>query len=68
VTFAVWYWEIDGGGPDERSRETHASEDFLFPHIAQQDGEEAIDWAPNFLDYLFVALSSPQNYLQKTAP
>lgn len=21
VTFAVWYWEIDGGGPDERARE-----------------------------------------------
>jgi hypothetical protein len=42
VTFAVWYWEIDGGGPDERARETHASEDFLFPQITQQDGEEAI--------------------------
>jgi hypothetical protein len=24
VTFAVWYWEIDGGGPDERARGTHA--------------------------------------------
>src|SRR5215218_8210073 len=34
VTFAVWYWEIDGGGPDERARETHASEDFLFPDPA----------------------------------
>ena len=54
VTFAVWYWEIDGGGPDERARETHASEDFLFPQITQQDGKEAIGWAPDFLDYLFV--------------
>jgi hypothetical protein len=31
VTFAVWYWEIDGGGPAQRRREQHHSEDFLFP-------------------------------------
>ena len=31
VTFAVWYWEIDGGGPAQRHREGHVSEDFLFP-------------------------------------
>ena len=35
VAFAVWYWEIDGGAPDERTRDVHASEDFLFP---QMDG------------------------------
>jgi hypothetical protein len=33
VTFAVWYWEIDGGGPAERRVDAHASEDFLFPQI-----------------------------------
>jgi hypothetical protein len=31
VTFAVWYWEIDGGGPAQRRQEEHHSEDFLFP-------------------------------------
>jgi hypothetical protein len=31
ATFAVWYWEIDGGGPAQRHREAHTSEDFLFP-------------------------------------
>ena len=31
VPFAVWYWEVDGGGPAQRHREGHVSEDFLFP-------------------------------------
>ena len=33
VAFAVWYWELDGGGPDERTRDAHASDDFLFPQM-----------------------------------
>jgi hypothetical protein len=58
VTFAVWYWEIDAGGPDERTMETHASEDFLFPQMCQQDGKRAIGWTPGFLEYLFVAFTT----------
>ena len=33
VTFAVWYWEIDGGGPAQRRQEGHVSQDFLFPQM-----------------------------------
>jgi uncharacterized membrane protein len=58
VTFAVWYWEIDGGGPDERTMGSHASEDFLFPQIARQDGKRAMGWAPDFSDYLFVSFTT----------
>ena len=58
VVFAVWYWEIDGGGPDERTRETHVSNDFLFPQMDQNDGKRAIGWAPGFLDYLFVSFTA----------
>jgi uncharacterized membrane protein len=58
VTFAVWYWEIDGGGPAERTTGTHASEDFLFPQMDRNDGERAIGWSPGFLDYLFVAFTT----------
>ena len=57
VTFAPWYWEIDGDGPAERTTQTHASEDLLFPQMDQGDGERAIGWAPGFLDYLFVAFT-----------
>jgi hypothetical protein len=58
VTFAVWYWEIDAGGPDERTIETHASEDFLFPQMDQHEGKRAIGWTPGFPEYLFVAFTT----------
>ena len=58
VAFAVWYWELDGGGPDERTRDAHASEDFLFPQMDQQDGKRAIGWTPGFRDYLFVSFTT----------
>ena len=58
VTFAVWYWEIDGDGPADRTTETHASKDFLFPQMEQNDGERAVGWTPGFLDYLFVAFTT----------
>lgn len=57
VAFAVWYWEIDGGGPANRRRDRHASEDFLFPQIAR-DGDLARDWSPGFVDYLFLAFNT----------
>ena len=57
VTFAVWYWEIDGGGPANRRRDRHASEDFLFPQIAR-GGDGARGWSPGFVDYLFLAFNT----------
>jgi len=57
VTFAVWYWELDGGGPARRRGDRRASEDFLFPQIAQ-GGEGARGWSPGFVDYLFLAFNT----------
>jgi hypothetical protein len=57
VTFAVWYWSIDGGGPAQRLQEAHASEDFLFPQMNLGD-KSARDWYPGFLDYLFLAFNT----------
>ena len=53
VTFALWYWEIDGGGPLMRRDHSHRPKDFLFPQQAQ--GEP--NWLPGFLDYLFLAFN-----------
>ncbi len=57
ATFAVWYWEIDGGGPAQRLREAHTSEDFLFPQM-NIDDKTAHDWSPGYLDYLFLAFNT----------
>jgi hypothetical protein len=54
-TFAVWYWEIDGGGPGKRRRDGHVSSDFLFPQLQVGDGTSSGGWWPGFIDYLFVA-------------
>jgi uncharacterized membrane protein len=70
VTFAVWYWEIDGGGPAERTMDAYSSEDFLFPQIAQQDGNNkgAMGWAPGFLDYLFLAFNTSAAFSPTDTP
>ncbi len=52
LVFALWYWEVDGGGPWKRHLAGHRAADFLFPQ--QAVGER---WAPHFLDYLFVAFT-----------
>src|SRR2546429_3209867 len=52
LVFALWYWEVDGGGPWKRHLAGHRAADFLFPQ--QAAGQS---WAPHFLDYLFVAFT-----------
>ena len=52
LVFALWYWEVDGGGLWKRHLAERRAADFLFPQ--QATGEH---WAPHFLDYLFVAFT-----------
>jgi len=58
VTFGLWYWEIDGGGPSKRRRDGHVSTDLLFPQLQVGDGTSSHGWWPTFLDYLFVAFNA----------
>ncbi|HET7637593.1 MAG TPA: hypothetical protein VFK47_02540 [Ktedonobacteraceae bacterium] len=52
LVFALWYWELDGGGPWKRHLSGHHAADFLFPQ--QVNGKS---WVPHFLDYLFIAFT-----------
>jgi len=54
LMFALWYWEIDGGGPEKRRHSAHQLSDFLFP---QQMGGLDENWVPHFFDYLYVAFT-----------
>lgn len=59
VTFALWYWNMDGGGPAKRHPGKHASTDFAFPQQQQQDEDGVVEgWSPTFLDYLFLAFNT----------
>ncbi|MEV8372334.1 hypothetical protein AB0P21_06325 [Kribbella sp. NPDC056861] len=60
VAFALWYWEIDRGGPFARMPEHEHEEeraDLLFPQMTVElPGWER--WIPGFTDYLFVAFTA----------
>ncbi|HEX7524810.1 MAG TPA: hypothetical protein VF327_00815, partial [Gaiellaceae bacterium] len=51
IVFALWYWELDGGGPPRRLANPEAPRDFAF--VQMTDPEVAApDWHPRFTDYL----------------
>jgi hypothetical protein len=58
LTFALWYWNMDGGGPAKRHPGRHASTDFAFPQMQQAEAGVVEGWSPTFLDYLFVAFNT----------
>ena len=57
LIFALWYWELDRGGPGRRAAGHDAAPDFLFPQMTD-DRIEPISWRPRFLDYLYVSLTN----------
>ena len=68
LVFALWFWELDGDGPDARADASAATEvlnaDFLFPQmqmaISSGKATPCIDpmWKPRFFDYLYLAFTN----------
>jgi hypothetical protein len=61
LLFAVWFWELDRGGPVSRHLNAKTMPDFFFPQmdpdvIAQR--YVMPDWRPGFLDYLYLSLTN----------
>ncbi|WP_433365657.1 hypothetical protein ACQPZX_36255 [Actinoplanes sp. CA-142083] len=57
LTFAVWFWELDRGGPVARAQGTDPYPDFLFPPMTSPDMAHK-DWEPRFGDYLYVSFTN----------
>jgi uncharacterized membrane protein len=57
LTFAVWFWELDRGGPAERAAGSDPYPDFLFPPMTSPDMSQE-NWEPYFLDYFYVAFTN----------
>jgi uncharacterized membrane protein len=57
LLFAVWYWELDGGGPVTRHLNPESLRDFEFP---QMDNPKVAPpgWRPGYLDYLYVSVTN----------
>ncbi|GAC1462436.1 MAG: hypothetical protein PVSMB8_16300 [Vulcanimicrobiaceae bacterium] len=57
IVFALWYWEIDRGGPDERLRDDHGAPDFLFPQMVTPTCSPET-WSQSFFDYVYLAFTN----------
>lgn len=68
IVFALWFWELDGDGPEARAHAYGAIEfrnaDFLFPQMQMafmgREQPPCIDpsWKPQFFDYLYLAFTN----------
>jgi hypothetical protein len=57
VAFALWYWELDSGGPVLRAEAVKPHPDFLFPQMTAP-GLADPNWEPQFVDYLYVSFTN----------
>ena len=57
ISFSFLYWELDGGGPEARSRATPEYPDLAFPEhlnpLVTRPG-----WRPEYFDYLYLAFTN----------
>jgi hypothetical protein len=54
IVFALWYWELDRGGPRQREADGGDTPDFLFPQMT--DAKDIMPgWQPAFSDYLYTS-------------
>ncbi|MGI9087287.1 MAG: hypothetical protein ACR2HH_06040 [Chthoniobacterales bacterium] len=62
LVFSLWYWRLDGGGPNERETNPQfGSHSFVFPQMQIEKSERtrfgvSEKWRPSFADYLFIAM------------
>jgi hypothetical protein len=57
LVFALWFWQLDGGGPVKRLKTAISERDFYFP----QQTDPALfgtQWQPTFIDYLYVSYTN----------
>ena len=57
LVFALWFWQLDSGGPVERRRHPRSAPDFLFPQTAAPELAPP-NWQPRFLDYLYLSFTN----------
>ncbi len=57
IVFALWYWDLDGGGAIARERREHEFPDFLFPQQADPSIAPK-GWGPTFIDYFYLSFTN----------
>ena len=57
IVFAMWYWNLDRGGPAARALALKNYPDFLFPQMTAPDLSPP-EWQPQFFDYLYLSFTN----------
>jgi hypothetical protein len=57
LVFALWFWQLDSGGPTARRRRSGIPPDFLFTQQAAPEFAPP-GWQPRFIDYLYVSFTA----------
>ena len=57
VTFGLWYWTFDRGGPVRRLEPNPRPPDFQFPQMENPD-LAAPGWHPQLFDYIYVSYTN----------
>ena len=57
ISFALWFWAVDRGGPVRRFRPNPPPPDFQFPQMENPQLAEP-GWAPHFFDYVYVSFTN----------
>src|SRR5262249_26028769 len=57
ITFGLWYWEFDRGGPARRLELDAPPPDFQFPQMENPQLAEP-NWRPHLLDYIYTSFTN----------
>ena len=58
LMFSLLYWQMDRGGPGQRSNALDTRRDWSFPQDTAPEGEVKPGWTPTYPDYLFLSFST----------
>jgi uncharacterized membrane protein len=62
VAFALWFWDLDGGGAAARALGTgRAPRAFIFPEMTNPEHVPA-GWYPQFIDYLAMSFNTGTSF------
>ena len=57
ITFGLWFWAFDRGGPARRVRPDPPRPDFQFPQLENPQLAEP-GWSPQLVDYMYVSFTN----------
>jgi hypothetical protein len=57
ISFGLWYWDLDRGGPAARAGGAVRSPALIFPEMKNQE-HVGPGWSPKFVDYFHFAFAT----------